>query len=244
MMPTLEATPGQPWPLVAVITPYFEESLDLLWQCHRSVLAQDFPCLHVLVADGQPQAAVDDWEVHHVVLPQAHGDIGSTPRLIGSFHAIGLGVEAVAFLDADNWLHPCHISTLMRARARSGAAFLSSGRMLCRLDGSVMGPCPLIDPERFIDTNCMLFAKEAFHLLHHWVLMPDYGHLIGDRIMLHHVRKSGILCQHVVEASVYYRCGKPGLYRQMGEEPPAGISARPDYEASFQRWLADGNPPL
>ena len=244
MMPTLEATPGQPWPLVAVITPYFEESLDLLWQCHRSVLAQDFPCLHVLVADGQPQAAVDDWQVHHVVLPQAHGDIGSTPRLIGSFHAIGLGVEAVAFLDADNWLHPCHISTLMRARDRSGAAFLSSGRMLCRLDGSVMGPCPLIDPERFIDTNCMLFAREAFHLLHHWALMPDYGHLIGDRIMLHHVRKSGILCQHVDEASVYYRCGKPGVYRQLGEEPPAGISARPDYEASFQRWLADGNPPL
>ena len=32
-----------------------------------------------------------------------HGDIGSTPRLIGSYHAIGLGVDAVAFLDADNW---------------------------------------------------------------------------------------------------------------------------------------------
>ena len=242
--PAMEATPSQPGQLVAVITPYFEESLDLLWQCHRSVLAQDYPCLHVLVADGKPRAAVDDWQAHHVVLPKAHGDIGSTPRLIGSFHAIGLGVEAVAFLDADNWFHPGHISALMRARAESGAAFLSSSRMLCRLDGSEMGPCPLIDPERFIDTNCMLFAKEAFHLLHHWVLMPDYGHLIGDRIMFHHVRESGVKCQHVNEPSVFYRCGKPGLYRQMGEEPPAGIPARPDYEASFQRWLADGNPPL
>jgi hypothetical protein len=237
-------TTGQPSPLVAVITPYYEESLDLLWQCHRSVLDQDFPCLHVLVADGKPQAAIDAWQAHHVVLPKAHGDIGSTPRLIGSYHAIGLGVEAVAFLDADNWLHPGHISGLMRARAASGAAFLSSSRMLCRLDGSVMGPCPLIDPERFIDTNCMLFAKEAFPLLHHWVLMPDYGHLIGDRIMFHQVRQSGVKCQHLDEPSVFYRCGKPGLYRQMGEEPPADVPARPDYEASFQRWIADGNPPL
>jgi len=242
--PAWEITPDDSQPLVAVITPYFKEPLDLLWQCHRSVLAQDYPCLHVLVADGEPQAALDAWQAHHVVLPKAHGDIGSTPRLVGSFHAIGLGVEAVAFLDADNWLHPGHISRLMLARAETGAAFLSSSRMLCRLDGSVMGPCPLIDPKRFIDTNCMLFAKEAFSLLHHWVLMPDYGHLIGDRIMLHHVRNSGVKCQHVDEPSVFYRCGKPGLYRQMGEEPPVGIPARPDYEASFQRWLADGHSPL
>jgi hypothetical protein len=61
---------------------------------------------------------------------------------------------------------------------------------------------------------------------------PDYGHLIGDQIMLQNVRESGILCHHVDEASVYYRCGKPSLYRQMGEEPPAGIPARLDYEAS------------
>lgn len=244
LRPAWYATPGQPLPLVAVITPYFDESPDLLWQCHRSVLAQDYPCLHVLVADGQPQAAVDDWQAHHVVLPKAHGDIGSTPRLIGSYHAIGLGVEAVAFLDADNWLRPDHISGLMRARAETGASFLSSGRMLCRLDGSVMGRCPLIDPEHFIDTNCMFFAKDAFSLLHHWVLMPGYGHLIGDRIMLHHVKNSGLKCQHVDELSVFYRCGKPGLYRQMGEDPPAGIPARPDYEDSFQRWIADGNPPL
>ena len=242
--PALETTPGQPWPLVAVITPYYEESLDLLWQCHRSVLDQDFPCLHVLVADGKPQGAIDTWQAHHVVLPKGHGDVGSTPRLIGSYHAIGLGAEAVAFLDADNWLHPGHISGLMRVRAASGAAFLSSSRMLCRLDGSVMGPCPLIDPERFIDTSCMLFAKEAFPLLHHWVLMPEYGHPISDRIMFHHVRESGIKCQHLNEHSVFYRCGKPGLYWQMGEEPPAGVSARPDYEAIFQRWIADGNPPL
>ena len=240
--PSAISNPDQP--IVAVITPYFDEPLELLWQCHQSVLAQEYPCIHVLVADGRPKADLDDWQAHHVVLPKSHGDIGSTPRLIGSYHAIGLGVEAVAFLDADNWYHPGHINGLMRLRAESGAAFMSSSRMLCRLDGGVMGPCPLIDSERFIDTNCMLFAKEAFPLLHHWVLMPDYGHLVGDRIMFHHVRCSGVSRQHLNEPSVFYRCGKPGLYRQMGEEPPTGIPDRPEYEASFQRWLADGYPPL
>jgi len=201
-------------------------------------------CLHVLVADGHPLAAVDSWNAHHVTLPVSHGDIGSTPRLVGSYHAIGLGVEAVAFLDADNWYAPQHIANLMAVREREAAAVVSSGRLLCRLDGTPMGPCPLINPERFIDTNCMLFGREAFALLHHWVTMPDYGHLIGDRIMLHHVRRSGLRHCHVPDASVHYRCGKAGMYARLGEPVPPGVQPRPNYEASFQRWVADGNPPL
>ena len=63
-----------------------------------------------------------------------------------------------------------------------------------------MGPCPLTDPERFIDTNAMLFGRSAFPLLHHWVLMPHYGHLIGDRIMLHHLKQSGIKRRHLTRA--------------------------------------------
>lgn len=233
-----------PWPRVAVITPYYREDLALLRQCHRSVRAQTMPCLHVLVADGRPRRRLRFWAAHHVILPASHGDIGSTPRLIGAYHAIGLGVEAVAFLDADNWYAPEHIAGLMAARDREGAAFVSSSRLLCRLDGTPMGPCPLTDPDRFIDTNCMLFGLEAFPLLHHWVLMPDYGHLIGDRILLHHVRSAGVPRCHVPVTTVRYRCGKEGLYRQMGQPVPPGVDGRPDYDRSFERWIADGNPPL
>ncbi len=45
-------------------------------------------------------------------------------------------------------------------------------------------------------------------------------------------------------ADVFYRCNKAGLYRQMGEAIPEGVQARPDYEASFRQWEADGYPPL
>lgn len=229
---------------VAVITPYHGEPISWLQQCHNSVLKQSYPCFHVLVADGRPEPALDHWEADHVRLPRSHGDIGSTPRLIGCFHAVGLGVEAVTFLDADNWYQADHVQLLMDARQRSGAAFVSSSRLLCRLDGSVMGPCPITDPKHFIDTNCMLFGREAFHLLHQWVLMPSYAHLIGDRVMLHHVQRSGLAMIHSSEPSVCYRCGKEGLYLQMGERPPIGAMPRPDYESAFRLWEEEGHAPL
>ncbi len=229
---------------VAVITPYYKESTEILRQCHESVIGQTYPVTHVIVADGFPKSEIDSWTADHVVLPRAHGDIGSTPRLIGSYHAIGLGFDAVTFLDADNWFRHDHVEKLVQSCREAGIGFASSSRMLCRLDGTEMGPCPLIHPETFIDTNCMMFTRSGFAVLAQWVLMPSYGHLIGDRIMLYHVHQYGLKHVHNGEHSVYYRCGKEGLYRRMNEEIPEGVQPRPDYEASFAQWVAEGNPPL
>ncbi len=240
----LQKALGNPLPRVAVITPYYKEPLAQLRQCHASVQDQTEPCLHVLVADGHRRRRINRWQAEHVRLPRSHGDIGSTPRLIGSYHAIGLGVDAVAFLDADNWYRPDHIASLLEAMDQHQADFISSSRTLCHLDGTVMGSCPLTDPDRFIDTNAMLFGRGAFPLLHQWVLMPPYGHLIGDRIMLHHIKQSGLQRQHLDQGSVFYRCAKAGLYRQFTERIPAGVQERPDYEASFRQWEADGYPSL
>ena len=74
--------------------------------------------------------------------------------------------------------------------------------------------------------------------------MPQYAHLIGDRVMLHHVRTAGIPREHLKRASVHYRCGKAGIYRQLGLPVPAGVSPPPNYAASFRQWVADGNPSL
>jgi hypothetical protein len=229
---------------VAVITPYCRESLEMIRQCHDSVARQVHPCLHVMVADGFPLRELDGWPVDHVVLPRAHGDVGSTPRLVGCWHAIGLGVDAVAFLDADNWYDPDHVASLARLHDESGAPFLASSRMLCRLDGSVMGPCPNVNPETFIDTNCMMMTRGAFPVLSEWGLMAAYGHLIGDRIMLHHVRRAGVKRAFSGRPTVFYRCGKEGLYRQLNEPVPPGVEPRPDYERAFRLWVEDGNPPL
>jgi hypothetical protein len=231
-------------PRVAVITPYFDEGLHLLEKCHLSVMDQTQPVLHVMVADGRPRLELNDWSAHHVVLPKCHNDVGSTPRLIGCYHAIGLGVDAVAFLDADNWYEADHIQGLLEALDENDAAFASSSRMLWSLDGYSLGPCPTTCPDSFIDTSCMLFGRKSFSLLHHWVLMPQYGHAVSDRIMYHHLRESGLPLVHVPKTSVNYRCGKPGIYDLLNAELPKGIGQRPEYERSFDSWVRDGNPPL
>ena len=177
-------------------------------------------------------------------LPSSHGDIGSTPRLIGSYHAIGLGSKLSPSWTPTTGTGPTTSQIFLAEMDQHQADFVSCSRTLCRLDGSVMGPCPLTNADHFVDTNAMLFGRGSFHLLHNWVLMPNYGHLIGDRIMLHHLKQSGINRKHVNQESVFYRCAKEGLYQQMNNKIPPGVTRRPDYEASFQAWEDDGHPPL
>jgi hypothetical protein len=229
---------------IAVVTPYFKEDISILECCHRSVNAQTIPCSHVMVADGFPSAEVARWAVEHVVLPAPHDDKGSTPRVAGSFHAIGLGFDGIAFLDADNWYRPDHIASLLELHRRSGASFLTSSRFLCRLDGSIMGRCHMTDGVSFVDTSCMLLMRPAFRVISNWCLMPGYAQIISDRVFLFQARAARIEMAHSDEPTVYYRCGKPGIYQHFDEAPPAGVQPRPDYEAAFRRWTAEGNPPL
>jgi hypothetical protein len=229
---------------VAVITPYYKEPLDILRQCHESVAQQSYPCLHVMVGDGAPVPELCNWSIDHIVLPKPHGDIGSTPRLVGSYHAIGLGIDAVAFLDADNWYRPDHVESLVRLSEATGASFLSSSRMLCRPDRSVIATCPNTDPTKFIDTSCMMFKRSAFPVLAQWVLMPPYAHVIGDRVMLHYVKAAGVQEAHSGQHSVFYRCGKEGIYRALGERMPPGVLPAPDYGSAHAIWISEGYPPL
>jgi hypothetical protein len=229
---------------IAVVTPYYREDPAILEQCHRSVAGQRAACTHVMVADGWPSAAVKTWAVDHVVLPRCHHDIGSTPRVIGSFHAIGLGFDGIAFLDADNWYDCDHIASLLELHARTGAPFLTSSRLLCRLDGSVMGKCHLTNATSFVDTSCMLLMHGAFGLIANWSLMPDYAQIISDRVFLSLARAAGIALAHSDRPTVHYRCGKSGIYDHFGETPPPGVEPRPDYEGALRHWHAAGNPAL
>jgi glycosyltransferase involved in cell wall biosynthesis len=227
---------------VAVITPYAGEELEIIKLCHESVVNQDHECLHVLIGDGSPQEDINNWNAHHIVLPEKHNNIGSTPRLIGSYHAIGLGFDVIAYLDADNWYRQDHIRSIVEVVRRDGPGFVSTGRMLCRLDGSPMRECPFTKPNSFVDTNCMAFTKKSFHLLHHWALMPDYCHLIGDRVMLHHIKRSMIIHRHIPIPTVYYRCKRDRVYQILGERVPQGALPAPDYGNSIRKWIEDGRP--
>jgi glycosyltransferase involved in cell wall biosynthesis len=229
---------------IAVVTPYYNEPSNWLAACNESVRGQTHGCLHVMVADGAPRAEVDAFNADHIVLPRSHNDWGATPRLIGCYHAIGLGCDAVAFLDADCWYRRDHIESLVTLFSSTGASLVSSGRMLCRLDGSEMRACPLIDPEKFIDTNCMMVARQGFPVLAYWVLMPNYGHVIGDRIMLYHFKRAGLQHAHTGLPTVYYRAKNERLYGAIGEPAPVDLEPAPDYASAHRQWEAEGNPSL
>ena len=229
---------------VAVITPYVGEPAWMLRQAHESVLAQTYPCSHVLVADGAIRPEFDGWEAMHLGLSRPQRDFGSTPRFVGSAHAIFLGFDMVAFLDADNWYRQDHIATMVALHEHTGASFLTCGRWLAALDGEVMAKCPITNPDRFVDVSCMVYTREAFPLLTYWACMPDYAHEISDRVVLQHHIAAGARRAHSPEPTVYYRCGKAGAYRMLGREVPPGVAPAPDYGAVFARWAAEGRPPL
>jgi len=229
---------------VAVVTPYSSESVTQLLRCYTSVRSQIYPSTHIFVADGSPSNIINDLDCHHVILPCSHHDIGSTPRLIGAIHAIGLGFDVIAFLDADNWYRNDHISSLVSCHINTKADFVSTSRFIVNPYSQVVGVCPITNPYTFIDTSCMCFFRNSFPLLHHWVTMPPYGHLIGDRIILYYLLNSGLNLHHTGLTTVYYTCNKPGIYNQLGIPVPEGCVQMPDYQSSFNKWTEEGNSPL
>lgn len=229
---------------IAVVTPYHNANEAHLRKAHESVLAQTVPARHVLVADGTPISSVDSWDADHIILPRPHGDCGDCARVVGVVHAAGLGFDAVALLDDDNWFEPWHLQNLVDLHDRTGANFLCSGRYLTRIDGSVMGVDETIDPQKFVDTNCMLFTRELFPLVMRWVNMPECGHAVGDRVIHQYFRQNGARIAHDPRPSSYYRCTKPGVYRRFGETPPEGCDPQPDYPEVFRNWVEAGEEPL
>ena len=173
---------GTPTPRIAVLTPYFQESLELLERCHKSVRLQTLPCEHVLVADGFPRAELDSWPVRHIRLPTPSRNFGDTPRRIAGDAAIEAGFDAVAYLDADNWLRPRHIESLFACHLARGTPICHSGRTLHRVDGTLMPIFTRGDNTLHVDTSCLLVTAGAFDLLALWGTWPTELSRIDDRM--------------------------------------------------------------
>jgi predicted O-linked N-acetylglucosamine transferase (SPINDLY family) len=220
---------------VAVITPYYKETEEVLRQCHESVLAQSYPCVHFLVADGHPADFVADWQAVHIRLPASHHDDGNTPRAIGSFSAINQGFDAIAYLDADNWLRPDHIASLVACHGETGAAVCTSRRTFHRLDGSRMPVKEIGDGITFVDTNCLFLTKEAFRLIPVWAFMPHALSPINDRVIWKAVIKGGLSHADTGMTTVAYRTQWAAHYLAVNETPPPG--AKPvDALLPSARW--------
>jgi glycosyltransferase involved in cell wall biosynthesis len=221
-------------PRIAVITPYYKESEALLRQCHESVLAQDLQADHFMVADGFPQPAIDGWNARHVVLPSAHGDNGNTPRGVGSLLAEAEGYEFIAYLDADNWFHPGHLSSLYALWRETEAPVCCSFRTFHRLDGSQLNIAEKQENAcEHVDTSCYLIHSRAYELCTVWHRMPKQITPICDRVFIAAVRVKRFNTAFSRQRTVAFRSQYESHYRVAGENPPEGAKRVNDVQPCY-----------
>ena len=209
---------------IGVITPCFEPNEAWFDRCKASVSSQT-NCVHYIVWDGQvpTKSTGIDKSIREFSIPGPHCDTGNAARAVGSILAAAEGVDGVAFLDADNWYQPDHIARMLDCSKQSGAWITSCTRNLYTLDGSLMGVCPEVDGERFVDTSCLLILRSAFALLSTWASIEPANRFVGDRIFWDEVIRSGYTRKHVNFPSVAYRTAYSVHYDHFGVPRPKGV---------------------
>ena len=154
-------------PLVTVVTPTWQRHDLLIRRCVPSVQAQDHPAVeHIIVSDGpDPDLAAklyqarQDWALKMIwneELPEHDPDAqwGHHARLHGTGLAKG---DYIAYLDDDNSWHPDHLSRLVAALEKTGAAFAYP---LCAVHGRgeyVIGTDPPAEGQ--IDTSMIVHRR-------------------------------------------------------------------------------------
>jgi len=223
----------------AVVTPYHREAPDMLQRCLDSVKRQTVAADHVVVADGFPQGWIDGEPVRHLRLDRAHGDNGNTPRGVGALLAAAERYEAIALLDADNWLEPEHVETCLaaaRAASRGICDFVIARRTFRRPDNTVMAVTEeSIDTH--VDTSCFFFLTGSYHTLAIWALMPKKASPVCDRVFYQAIRQRRLIAAVTPRPTVNFYCRYESAYRALGEKPP--LDAKPNASGrAFVDWLA------
>jgi glycosyltransferase involved in cell wall biosynthesis len=222
---------------IAVVTPYYKEPLEWLRQCHDSVLAQEVTADHFMVADGFPRQELAGWNVRHVVLPQAHGDGGSMARGIGGVLADGAGYDFIAYLDADNWLMPGHLASLLELHRTTGAPVCTSFRSFHKSDGTRLDVTEEAEDQlQHVDTSCFFLHRSTFNVLPLWSRIPAPLALLCDRVFLAALRNERFAILSTRRRTVAYRTLYELHYTGAGLAPPPGFKPRGVLQPAFQ-WL-------
>jgi len=223
---------------VAIVTPYYKEPDETLERCLGSVRNQDHPVTHILVADGCPSEFVDRASVRHVRLDRPHADAGNAARGVGALLAVAEEFEAIAFLDADNWFDPRHVSTCIQTSLSTAEFpdFVVARRRLCRPDGSELpGLTEAEAGGEHVDTSCFFMLRPSFHVVARWAVIPKALGPVGDRVFLRMLIAENLRANRCGPTTVNYLCTYRSPYLALNEEPPP--SAKPDPDpAQFSNW--------
>jgi len=203
---------------VAIVIPVGPNAdKDQLDKCLASVKAQSAAADPVIVCDGHDDLAFYPENAHLLRLPGAAGDFGDTPRAIGSIYAFGQGYDAVAWLDADNWLREDHVERCIAAYYEHRKPVICSGRYVVDYHER-HDPQPCVEQvpmSGFYDTNTFFIQSAARGIVSVWFSMDPAQHIIGDRVLSATATRHGILHCHY-EPTVYYRSRLTFHYEQYG----------------------------
>ena len=191
---------------VAVITPYYQESKEVLMRCLNSVVKQNyFGVHHFVVADGYEnrQDLITRPGLSHMVLPSCN-DFGDTPRGAAAAVASAQGFDAIAFLDADCWYEPDHIRTMVGVMEESGRDIITCPRNLYDEAGRHLGVDVESDGYLFNDTNCYLIGKECFNVLSLWMFKTKDQAQVGDRILFNSIKEFQVKMARSTKATINY----------------------------------------
>lgn len=224
---------------IAVITPYYKEPTEMLFQAHTSVVEQGLDAIvdHFMVADGFPNPQINEWNAKHVILPNSHGDNGNTPRGVGSLLAVAEGYDFIAYLDADNWYKPDHLSSLLQVWKQTDADVCCSMRTLHQMNGSLID-APLDDDEirkDFVDTSCFLINRTAFKILNLWLDMPKQLSPVCDRVFFSALKHHSFRIAFTDKQTLAFRSQYLGHYAKAGLPSPEFVKG--DVVSEVNTWL-------
>jgi hypothetical protein len=227
---------------IAVVTPYFKESLEILRKCHESVISQNVSVEHFMIADGFPKKEVDQWDVQHVKLPRAHADNGNTPRGIGGLIAQKADFDFVAYLDADNWFHTNHLKSLLDLFLTTKASVLASLRTFHDLQGNELKIVELSENSlRHVDTSCFMLHKSGFELLPVWTQMPKELSTLCDRVFYAAIRRSKLPIAHSSLRTVAFRSQYVAHYNAAGVCTPNDLKDSASEFSTAYKFLRSTN---
>lgn len=224
---------------IAVVTPYYQESSEVLLRCHRSVLGQTVSCTHILVSDGHANLDVDQWEARHIKLPYSHGDYGDLAKSMGAMEAYVQGYDAIAFLDADNWFRPEHLEKAIERHRESKADVVITYRYFCDPEETPLAQDLNSDGKEFADTNCMIFFGEALQMACEWYKIPSWAHCICDRVLWSWILKKDFKISPSQDCTVCYNLEYEGVYNLLDiPAPPQALAKNNagDISNALLRW--------
>ena len=207
---------------IAIITPYFKESLDVLEQNYKSVIDQDLNTDHYFIADGYPLDAISKWKVKHIILDKNHDDNGNTPRGVGSRKVRELNYDFLAYLDADNWFHKNHLKSLINLYNKTKANICCAKRTFHHINGDDLKISEMPEDKfEHVDTSCFLIHNSAFEASKIWEKMPKILSPICDRIFYKSIiihKKYSIAFSNL--RTVAFRSQYSSHYKTANQKPP------------------------